>query len=224
MRIRLLVTLALVTGAAPVHAAQEPARYCRLVVDTGERRVDNTAQETALPGSTRDLHIRSADVASNVRHLTAAVRLYSMESTDPTRAHQQRRYQFGFALPHSEYDRWWFEMLTGPQGYVRLYRKVTTVTSPVSTHDEVTLAGEGTAVVDTKRAEIRMTVPLSLLGSAARHRGAAVRELGASVDQVFGDSAPPGLDQPLGWFRHAISASPARAYRLGAPSCVPVGR
>lgn len=225
------LVLALVVTALPAAdaVAAKPRLYCNLAVDSGYRRPDNEVQETALPGSTQDMHIKSADIATNATWLTAVVRPHAMRSTDPTEPYQGRVWGFGFTPKGSRYAVWWVEM-DERDDTVELYRREDTVggAGPVVTiHHEVTYVGSGRGIVDHGRGEIRMTVPLALLGDDGKPAGRRLYDLVGLVDQgVMDQAGSPVPESPYFrqfYFRHAVNSKKGVYYPLGAPSCVKPG-
>lgn len=226
MSVRRAVPLLLAATLLPtpeVGAAHR--RVCYLVADTGSRRADNAIQEAVLRGSTREWHIKSADIASNTRHLTAVIRMHSPQGTDPTSAAHGRIFHFGFAVRGTEYERWWFEMWdNGAKQEVHLWRSRTDRGNGGATSEtRFEVAGAGRGTVDRKRGEFRMTVPVALLGPVVRWRHAHASDLGASVDQVIGGGNGAPREAGVRWLRHAVDARPRTTYPLGAPSCVRPG-
>lgn len=225
----LVLALALTVLPAADAVAARPRLYCNLAVDSGYRRADNQVQETALPGSTQDMHIKSADVATNATWLTAVIRPHAMRSTDPTEPYQGRTWEVGFTPKGSKYAVWFLQM-SERNDTVRLYRRADTVQQVgpvVSIHHEVQLVGSGKGLVDHARGEIRMTVPLSLLGEDGRPAGRLLYDIVGLVDQGLLDheGSPVPENDYFGhfWFRHAVNSKPGVGYPLGAPSCVKPG-
>jgi hypothetical protein len=226
MRRTVWVALALV-GTAVTQAGAAPVP-CRLLRD-GTR--DTGPQELVAPGSTSDVDLVSADVATNAKYLTVALRVRDLATTDPTAGVQGRSYALAFSVGLDAHFSLW-ATLGSPRTFA-LYREAEAASRGWSTYRTTPLA-RATGTVDTAHDEIRMTVPLAALDLGRLTAGSTLTDLAAYSTRTDGDyegSAVPS-ELPLG-ARPVVQPgdpwdyiAPARdvRYVAGARSCVAVGR
>jgi hypothetical protein len=224
---RPLVAALLAAAALPGAAAAGPRVYCNLV--RGDDAYESP-EETVLPGSTQHVRIKSADVATNAKHLTAVVRLRTMRGTDPTQALQGLRATFWFSAQGAEND--YYDVIADLGRVNTFWVESADVdfygAGPAFAYNgTVNKVGDAVGVVDVKRAEIRITVPLTVFhrGPGGVRKGTSLSGFGASVLQKFGDhpGAPASVTY-AGLHRDGVEAPAHVRYPVGAPSCVPVGR
>lgn len=218
---------ALLTGVAPAVSAAPPRTYCNLV--PGHADYEHP-QEAVLPGSTQDARIKNGDIATNATHLTAVVRLRTTASTDPTKPVQGLTVMFWFHPDGAEGAA--FDMIAelGRENRFWLERVDTTSAghgpTTVSEYRRVKVV-DAVGVYDTKRAEVRMTVPLSVfrLGPGGIRKGTKLRGLGANVARTWGDfPGGPPTNKSIGIHSDGSEAPWHVYYPVGAPSCLAVGR
>jgi hypothetical protein len=191
-----LASVALVAPALSAHASVDrkrkpkpPPPVCKLVVDGSG---DATGTGTAVNGSNDpNLDIVSADVATNTKTLTAVVRLASLATGDNT-APTGREYQVVFTVG----------AVTG---------SVDAVMSPSGTSFA---GGKGKGVIDLKKKEVRISVPLSSLTVPVKPK-TKLTAIGARTYRVVGS------DQVL--LGNVDKADSTSTYIAGTPSCVKVG-
>lgn len=216
----------LVLGLVASGASSAPARYCKLLVDDGKE----LPEEQAAPGSASDVTLLSADIATDARAITMVVRVRALPDV-PTYVVKGATYRFGFSV--SPEHHFYGEARLGARHVFELYN----YTSPWYGADEmpegnvfvdrITYVGPAAGVVDTARDEVRMTVPISMLGlGPGLRRGTKINYLGASSMRTHGDAdvPPPGPPTFVGYHEDGLSGGKKLAYPAGAPSCVVVGR
>ena len=226
-RVTLVVALLAAAAVTATPATARPRVYCNLV--QGDHGYESP-EESVVPGSTQHLRIKSADVATNATHLTAAVRLRSLRGTDPTRQLQGTKLMFWFSAEGAEntaYD------LVADLGRVDTFWLQSSdidfydVGPAFAYNGTITKIADAVGVVDVKRAEVRMTVPLSVFrrGPGGVRKGTSLSGFGASLTQKWGDYAgAPASATYVGVHRDGAEAPAHVRYPVGAPSCVPVGR
>jgi hypothetical protein len=181
----------LLAPALTAHATATRVRkpVCHLVSDpSGDATGTGTA---ATAPNDANLDIVGADIATNAKTLTAVVRLRALamsDSASPTGREYQVVYNVGTTT-----------------GFVDA------VISPTGTSFA---GGKGKGVVDLKKKEVRISVPLSALQVPIPRTG-KLTSIGARTYRVVGS------DQiALG---NADKADSASTYSVGWPSCVKVG-
>jgi hypothetical protein len=226
-RVALLATALLVTGgigAVSSASAKTVKPVCNLVQDAkGDSGV------SPVPGSDGD-DIVSADVASNATTITGVIRLAALTLPDP-QAPLGRSYSVLFTAPGSG-DLLYVAARTYPQGtkYIYGYQAV----DPNTTVNTNYTLGDATGVVDTAKAEIRISVPVKSFVDGAKAKlapGAKLVGLSASVDRIYGQgvvpsqSPAPGAPRlPLGGVTLQFDSADGGSYVMGTPSCVVVGK
>ena len=132
--------------AAPVDAAP-PKKTCHLL-RAGERELD--------PVSPRPIVIKSADVASDDRDLTAVIRVENIE--DPQHTGMTKAYEFAFSVSEKESYRLvaWLRPLVEPEGWLRRASQPMDPGKYNMTSAEHLTAAR--VVVDRARGEVRLSV------------------------------------------------------------------
>lgn len=207
-----MVALALVAAGPSAFAKAKhkpkpkpkPKPVCNLVTDPkGNEGPSQNGQGWADPA----LDIVSADVASDAKNVTVAIRVAKLTIPD-SQAPGGVYYSFTFTGSQSQI------------GHILDVRIAPDASGKwVPTWQDGT---HGTGVIDTAHNEIRITQPLSFFGSGAN----AVVPGGPPFHNfvVQSDWANPGLEQGLTNGRMGQDASnPTGTYVMGTPSCVPVG-
>lgn len=198
-----LVTLAVLGSGVSANATTKvkvkpkPKPVCNLVTDP---KGDADSGEL---GSNEDqaMDILSADIATNATQITAVIRVVKLPTTD-TMSPSGLFYEFSFTGSANQ---------TGHPMYVQI--------EPTGT---VWQDGNGTGVLDYKKNEIHITLPLSYFGT-----GAAAVVPGPPLHNftVYADVANPAKPLPTTLSVLGDAAGPAQtAYVPGTPSCVTVGK
>jgi len=181
----------------------KPKPVCNLVTDPkGNEGPEKNGQGWADPA----LDIVSADVASDAKNVTAAIRVAKLTIPD-SMAPAGVYYSFSFVGSQSQ---------IGHILDVRIAPTASGTWAPVwqdGTH--------GTGVIDTAHNEIRITLPLSFFGTGAN---AVVPGPPFHNFSVTADWANPALEQAFfqGDMGNFVSNATA-TYVQGTPSCVRVG-
>jgi hypothetical protein len=172
-----------------------PKPVCDLVTDP-----KGDAEGGAL-GSNEDqaLDIISADIATNNKYITAAIRVAKLTPADVTRP-QGAFYQFQFIGTSNE---------DGHPMYVQA--------EPTGATWQ---GGSGTGVFDFAHSEIRITLPLSYFGTGAAAVVPGPPLHGFTVYADLGDPVKP-LSPTLNLYGDTATSN--ASYVPGTPSCVPVG-
>lgn len=203
-----MVALALVAAGPTAFAAKhkpkpKPKPVCNLVTDPKGNEGPNNGQPYADPA----LDIVSADIATDAKNVTAAFRVAKLTIPD-SMAPAGIFYRFEFVGSQSQ---------IAHDLDVKIAPTASGGWAPVWQNGSV-----GTGVIDTAHNEIRVTVPMSFLGTGAN----AVVPGGPPFHNftVTADWADPALEAPLenGFFGQIINNTTS-SYKLGTPSCVPVG-
>jgi len=234
-QVTLLTAAALLVGGAGYASAAPKAKpkpkpvavapVCNLVVDAkGDAKYNN------VPGAAGD-DIVSADLANDATTITGVVRLAGLSANDP-QAPFGRNFSVLFTAPGSP-DLLFMSARTYPQGTKFVYGyQAPDPTSGVNTNF---VLGDAMGVVDTAKAEVRISAPVKGYIDGAKAKlapGAKLAGLTASVDRIVGQgfvpsqSPAPGAPRvPLGGFLLPFDAANGTApYFMGTPSCVAVGK
>lgn len=193
------------TKHKPKHKPKpKPKPVCNLVTDPkGNEGPSQNGQGWPDPA----LDIVSADIASNAKYLTVAIRVAKLTIPDP-QAPAGVYYSFSFV---------------GSQSQIGHFLDVRIAPTASGTWAPVWQDGtHGTGVIDTAHNEIRITQPLSFFGSGAN----ALVPGGPPLHNFTAQSdwANPGLEQGLTNGRMGqVANNTAGTYVMGTPSCVPVG-
>ena len=178
-------------------AKPKPKPVCNLLTDP------QGDADAAVLGSNEDqaMDIVSADVATNATQITAVIRVVKLTNPD-SMSPTGNWYEFTFTGSSNQ---------IGEQMYVQV--------GPTGTIWE---DGAGTGVLDYKKNEIRITLPLSYFGTGAQAivPGPPFHNFAAHSDVNNGVKPLPTTTEALG-----DNAGPGKAsYVAGTPSCVTVGK
>ena len=203
VRATLATAALLATGLAGYANAAKPKPMCNNVTDP--------AGDVGLYGSTGNtpddaLDIRTADLGSNAKGVTAAIRLNKLSSPAPS-SPGAAVYELRFEHRKSGevYTLW--ASITGGQATFGVGTVDTSAQAEMAT-----ATGTATGVIDTAHNEIRISAPYSALGGAKP--GVKV-----SIDDVI---VKRGL--PTNYYgRYADEGAAAKSFVFGTPSCVKVG-
>jgi hypothetical protein len=206
-----MVALALVAAGPSAFAKAKhkqpkpkPKPVCNLVTDPkGNEGPSQNGQGWADPA----LDIVSADIASDAKNVTAAIRVAKLTIPD-SQAPAGIFYRFEFVGSRSQ---------IAHDLDVKIAPTLSGTWAPVWQDGK-----NGTGVIDTAHNQIRITLPMSFFGTGAN----AVAPGGPPFHTftVTADWADPALEGPLqgGEFGQNVLNTTA-TYVMGTPSCVPVG-
>ena len=208
----------------PSVAEAAPRQVCRILGPSGPATVD--APNDALA-------IASADIASDHRHVTAAIRVRTL--ADPQAAVTGRAFTFYFSRGVEENYAMsvvlWGDKADTP--YLLEYDMPFAPEKNDVQVKQIRWTGPTPAyVLDTARNEVRLTVPMAAFrqrkGSQTKP-GATVSYLAAETTRIYGVSRstapfPAGVPSELGTGGRWTYGLDRVSYTLGTPSCVPVGR
>jgi len=197
-----------------VSVAQAAPPTCRLVVDAADDVGPINPGPQPIPAPAMD--IVSADIAADRKLVTTVVRVRKLAATNPSYSPGGIEWSFEFQVGSAMLR---FRAHADPAGkisYAATYRA-----SGVYYRYESGLTG----VFDTRRNEVRITAPVSLLASQAKIKpGTKLVGLSAATARlvVVPSPNPPGylLETSGG----TDSANSERTYVVGARSCVTPGR
>lgn len=201
-----------VDATAAVKAKPKPKPLCNQVVDDkGDPYV--VRQEPSAKQADDALDLVSADVASNAKTMTVAIRLAKL-ATPPATSPVGATYQLTFNLSGDEAETLYYVLVsTDPSGAG--YSEFGTRQSLPAVTSVSTVLGTPTAVVDVAKSQVRASFPLSLFGS------------GASLKKGVTKVLPVELTAGRGTHGRGVFADDAvggKSYPLGAASCLPVGK
>ena len=223
MNVRIAVALA--AAVCCIGAAAEAApvkKVCNLVVDGTGDTFAARAQDGTAPGPQDNaFDIKSADIASDGKFVTAAIRVASLSAAQTSP--QGRGFAFDFLLPSSDMQGSLRAVLiTGQAPYFEATYKDPSVPNSPSTFIQTV-----TGVVDEKKGEIRITAPVSafsILG--AIKKGTLISP--AADAATSGRAVPPApasAGQPITTrYVFADVATDSKPFRVGTPSCVTPGK
>lgn len=203
--------------AAPLAHASTPRPVCDLVTDPAGDVMPPS------PGiANGDYDLRSADVATDKRQLTAVIRLTSL-APDEGVSVADRVYEFDFTANGHAFGLQ-AALLTGGVSYQAVAYDTTAPGGQYGTS-----LGAISGVVDTARHEIRMTAPLSMFAKYASFKQTYVDHLEVTSARAvgYGAVAPPGGKVSIGSEAIALvvdDASSTARYLPGRRSCVAVGK
>lgn len=208
VRLRTAVAVGLVSAlalggaaqAAPKKAKPKPVPpTCNLIVDPKD---DGTIDKGAL-------EITGGDIATSAKELTAVIRVAKAAKSSST-APTGLKWQMVFSVGDADL----FASVLSDQ--------VNGVTANYGYFDGTSGKIEGTAagVIDEAKNEIRVTVPTGAYSKATIKPGMKITKIGASAVSVL--QAPTGIAN-LRVFSND-SATTEKAYAVGTPSCVVVGK
>jgi hypothetical protein len=228
---RLVSVLALVgvlgaAGAAEAASTGKVKPVCNLVKDAkGDSSLSPTGGAGVPGDGTSD--IVSADIASNASTLTAVIRLAGLQNPDP-QSPLGMAYYMKFTLPGST-TLYFLTARVYPTGaqYYFGYQGSDPVL-PLNTLYAVT---PGKGVVDTKKSEVRISVPLAAIAKTVKlAKGAVLSSLDANTYRILGQGVVPSQNvgparAPFGGLSEQFDdATGTSSYTLGHPSCVVVGK
>ena len=214
---------ALVSGAATA----APVKVCNLVTDpSGDTFLLRYQDELPLAGHVLPygpqedgLDITSVDVATNATTITAVVRFKAVSSAIAT---SPRGYtaRVQFATPDAlGADRTFYldALVTGGTGTFQAgYRDVTANVSTKLT--------DATGVIDTKANEIRISAPLSAWASTnGGLKNGTVLDMGYDQTASRFVATNPATGSNTSAFADVVVGE-EKSYKVGTPSCVPVGK
>lgn len=204
--VTLVAATVVLAGVAGGAAAAPAKKSCGLGPDDkGDVVATQASEETKTPDAALDLVM--GDVGSDKKTVTALVRVDKLARPAPT------------SPTGTVYE---VRLLTaaGDKTYT-LWAHVTgaTATYGVGTVNDVTAAqlvestGTATGVVDMAKSEIRISAPLTALGSP---------KIGSNLDMAEIVVKRSAGNQYYG--RFADSGAGLKPYKIGSPTCVPVGK
>lgn len=209
--------LAVGVVTAPMAQAAPARPACNLVSDPSG---DVLASAPGVDNS--DFDIRSGDIATNGRSLTAAIRLTGLTAEDP-KSVASRVYEFDFAANGHGFGLV-ASLVTGGANFDAV------VYSDVAQGGRMgTTLGPIAGVIDTAHHQIRLTAPLGLFASYANFRQTYIDHLAIGAARATGQNgtAPPGGKVTVGAQSTAVvvdDASSTAKYTPGQRSCLTVGR
>ena len=215
------VAVAVVVGvgvlAAPVAHASSARPACDLVTDA-----PNDVMPAMPAMSNSDYDIRSADIATDKRKLTAVIRLSSLAPED-TASIAARDYEFQFGANGHTFGLQ-ASLLTGGVSF----EAVVYDTSEPGAQSGTDLA-EISGVIDSAHHEIRITAPLSTFAPYATFKQTYIDQLYVMSARAIGagDTQSPDGRIQIGSQSAAYvvdTASSTARYVPGRPSCVRVGK
>lgn len=217
----LAVALATIGGAAQ---AAPVKKVCNNVKDgMGDTFAARTQDAEGVYGPQEDaLDIVSADIASDGKFVTAAIRMVSMGTAQTSP--YGKGYAFDFMLPSSP------NVITlraivpnsGAPIFEASYKDPEVPNSPS------TFLGSAIGVVDDKKKEVRISAPVSLFASLGEIKKGTIlappedssASAGRAVPVVPGVAGAPTPTR----FTFADVALDAKPYKVGTPSCVTPGK
>ena len=207
MKIRSAAVVSLLAAGvlAPGAVAAPQKVSCNLAPDPkGDVVLTQASEATSTPDAALDLVM--GDVGTNATTVTGVIRLDKLARPAPTSP--------GGTVYEIRLD------AAGAEATHTLWAHVTgaTATFGVGTIDDVTVAelakstGTATGVVDMAKSEIRISAPLSAIGSPKKGSKLLISDVvvkRSAANQFYGRYADSGA---------------SGTYRVGTPTCVPVGR
>lgn len=209
-RLRTAIALsvaAAVVGAGAATAAPKPV--CNLLTDpAGDANGSFIADGISGAPSEDAVDIVSADIASSKKLVTTVLRVKKL-STSSLTAPGGLHWKFFFTVGDSQA----YTQAVAPAGG--------SVSFTYGTIDDATgtstSLGEAVGVLDTKKSEIRITVPASALPETPKP-GAKIAELAPNAGRFFGN------DNAVTFSDSTDSATSDKTYVAGSASCVAVGK
>jgi hypothetical protein len=177
----------------------------------------------AAPGSDmKQYDLRSADIATDARQLTVAIRLAGLSAED-TKAFVGRVYEFDFAANGNTFELIG-ALLTGGTDF-EAYVVSHDVNGSGRTGDGL---GQISGVVDVAHRQLRMTAPLRLFAPYANFRQTAIDHLDVTSAQAQGEwvATPPDGQVTVSQSNAVVvdEATSSARYVPGQRSCLAVGR
>jgi hypothetical protein len=216
-RIGVAVVVAAGVWAGPFAHAAAPRPSCNLITDPS-----GDVMPSAPGVDNGDYDIRSADVASDAKHVTAVIRLSSLAPED-TASPAARDYEFDFVANGHGFGLL-ASLLTGGASFEAVVYDRTTPGGRTGSD-----LGEIAGVIDTARHEIRITAPLSLFAPYASFKQTYLDQLTVGSARAVGQdgTTTPDGRVSIGAQSTAVvvdDASSKARYTPGARSCVRVGK
>jgi hypothetical protein len=215
---RIAIALAVGTGLllAPASFAATPRPACDLVSDPSGDVMPSP------PGvDSGDYDVRSADIATDAKRLTAVIRLTSLAPEDPASA-VARDYEFDFVANGHGFGLL-ANLVTGGASFNAVVFDRTTPGGRTGTD-----LGQVTGVIDTARHEIRMTAPLRLFAPYASFKQTYVDQLEVTSARAAGHGGTSVADKVFVGSQSVAyvvdDASSNARYSPGGRSCVRVGK
>lgn len=214
LAVTLAASLTLAGGAALAAPKKKPAPkpkpVCNVVTDDTGDTFLLRSQDGVQPGPQEDaLDLVSADLASDGKTITAAIRVKAISAAAPT-APGGRGFDINFA---------------GPANPTELFVRATVsatgaVTTEAGSRGETvgvtrvsTVLGTGTGVLDAAKNEVRFSFPVAVFATVGGFK------VGDTL--AFGEITTGRAAGPRAVF--ADVAVPGTSYKVGTPSCVPLG-
>lgn len=178
----LLVLMSLGATLAVPFTATAAARHtsCNLIKDP----VGDT--QSVGPDNDQELDIVSADVAANDSQLTTVVRLAALSAEDPTQP-AGRTYEFDFSVGDVNFETLG-TLLLGGDNFEAYIASSPPPPPGQSGGRAATGIGPMTAVVDTKRKELRLSAPISIFEKYAHFDNAPMSKLAAFTYRAHGEN------------------------------------
>ena len=213
------VALATIAGAAQ---AAPVKKVCNLVLDGTGDTFAARAQDGTAPGPQDDaFDIKSADIASDGKVLTAVIRVTKLAAAQTSP--QGRGFSFDFLLPTSDMQGSLRAVLiTGQPAYFEATYKDPSVPNSPST-----FLATVTGLVDEKKNEVHITAPVGVFATlGAIKKGTLITPAGDAATSGRAVPPSPGVaGQPVATrFVFADVAVDSKPYKTGTPSCVTPGK
>jgi len=213
------VALATVAGAAQ---AAPVKKVCNLVTDGTNDTFAARAQDGTAPGPQDNaLDIKSADIASDGKVITAVIRVASLTAAQTSP--QGRGFAFDFLLPSSE--------LQGSMRAVFINGQApyfeATIKDPSVPNSPSTFLATITGSVDEKKGEVHITAPVAVFSElGAIKKGTLITPAGDAATSGRAVPPSPGIaGQPVATrYVFADVAVDSKPYKVGTPSCVTPGK
>jgi hypothetical protein len=216
-RAGIAVVLAAGVWAGPFAHAAAPRPACNLVTDpSGDVMLSGPGVDNG------DYDVRSGDIATDARRLTAVIRLSSLAPEDAA-SPAARDYEFDFVANGHGFGLM-ASLLTGGASYEAVVYDRTTPGGRTGTD-----LGEVSGVIDTVHHEIRITAPLSLFAPYASFKQTYLDQLTVGSARAVGHDATTTPDGrvSIGSQSTAVVVDDATSkarYAPGGRSCVRVGK
>ncbi|HEX8003391.1 MAG TPA: hypothetical protein VF519_11925 [Mycobacteriales bacterium] len=214
------VALAAISAGAADAAKVKPV--CNLVVDATGDTFAARAQDGTAPGPQDDaFDIKSADIASDGKTITAAIRVAKLG--DAQTSPQGRGFAFDFLLPTSDMQGSLRAVLiTGQAPYFEA-----TFKDPSVPNGPSTFISTVTGVVDAKKGEIRISAPVGVFSELGQIKlGTLITPAADAATSGRAVPPAPGVAGAPITTRYVFAdvATDSKPYKAGTPSCVPVGK
>lgn len=216
-RVAAAIVICFGVAAAPMAHAATVRPACDLVTDPA-----GDVTPTTLGTNNNDYDIRSADIATNKRQLTAVIRLTSLAPEDATSA-AARDYEFDFDANGQRFGLL-ANLVTGGASF-----EAAVYDTNAAGGQSGTDLGELSGVIDSVHHEIRMTAPLQLFAPYASFKQTYVDQLYVTSARAVGDDGAATPDGRVTVGSQSVAtvvddASSKARYAPGRTSCVRVGK